>query len=212
MFKKWRNQFLLTILLMGFSTPLWAAGDRNEKLEERILIILKAYEFQPSLKIWKEMGLKRVNKTLSEIALATGAEPRLRSRAALALGDIPSDRTYVTLRGLISDKRIRVGIRRQALVSFARAFPKRSFDQIRAQLLVASKFMREASALAITYVQDVRVEALLVERLSLESEMVVRTALERAKEMRVQIRNKRRGDGSTSPQIAPLTPAQRDGL
>ena len=212
MFKQWRNQFLLTILLMGFSTPLWAAGDRNEKLEERILIILRAYEFQPSLKIWKEMGLKRVNKTLSEIALATGAEPRLRSRAALALGDIPSDRTYVTLRGLISDKRIRVGIRRQALVSFSRAFPKRSFDQIRAQLLVSSKFMREASALALTYVQDVRVDALLVDRLSRESEMVVRTALERTKEMRVQIRNKRRGDESTSPQIAPLTPAQRDGL
>lgn len=209
---KWRIQLALIIFLMGVSAPAWSAGDRNRELEDRILTVLKAYEYQPSLKIWKEMGLKRVNKTLAEIALATGAEPRLRSRAALALGDIPSDRTFVTLRALLSERRNRVGIRRQALVSFARAFPKRSFNQVKAQLLGESKFMREAAALAMTYVQDVRVDAFLVERLSLESQIVVRTAIERARKMREQRRVKRIGDGSTVPEIAPLTPAQRDGL
>ena len=212
MFSRWTVGLALAAFFMFVAPTLSSAAERNTKFEEKILTILKAYEFQPSLKIWKEMGLEPVNKTLAEIALATGADPRLRSRATLALGDIPSERTYVTLRALLGEKRTKLAIRRQALVSLARAFPERSFEQIRGKLLDASKFMREAAALAMTYVQDVRVEALLVERLSLEKEIVVRTALERAKKMRLQIRSKRMGVGSKAPQIAPLTPAQRDGL
>jgi hypothetical protein len=212
MMKMWKCQVLCLALLLGSHTSLFAAGDRDRAEQDRIITILKAYEFQPSLKIWNEMGLERVNKTLAEISLASGAEPRLRRRAILALGDIPSDRTFVTLRAVLGSRQSSLGLKRQALVSFAHAFPKKSFEQVHQELLGKSKFMREAAALALTYVQDVRVDTLVLERISLDSEMVVRTALERTKEMRLRMKSKPSSKTYRAPSISPLTPAQRDGL
>ncbi|MBR57879.1 MAG: hypothetical protein CMH54_07445 [Myxococcales bacterium] len=189
--KQWFSATLIGVLLViGLSFSTASAQTDKKAVQERVMMVLKAYEYKTNPELWKRWGLETVNDILSEIALDISRKTRLRTRAALALSEIPTDRTKKTLRALISRKETPRGVRRQALYSMAIAFPDSAFVPLRDQLREGDVHIREAAALALVHVRDKSVELLLGYYLQHEKNMTVRAAVERALKMRSKLQKK----------------------
>jgi len=200
--------FVLTLALpisSAFGTP------PDPVLRMRVLQVIQAPEYQPAPKIWKNLGIEAVNNLLAELALDSKSVAVLRRRAALALGEFSSPRTEATLRALIGDDLVPMGIRRQAMMSLGNAFPAKALDTLQPRMLTGNIHLREAAILATIPLRDRRVAPLLQDRLEREKEIVVRVAVERAIKER-RLRKKRAQRKKADPLLTPLRPDQRDGL
>ncbi len=199
------------ILFISLSSSVATAQVDKKVLRGRIMTVLKAYEYKPNPELWKRWGLETVNDILSEIALDVSLKSRLRARAVLALSEIPTERTKITLRSAISRKQTPLAVRRQALYSLAIAFPKTSFGLLKDQLLEGDVHIREAAALALIQVRDPRVDLLLRDRLEREKNLTVRTAMDRSLKVRARLR-KKENPSSDSNTDSLIRPDQRDKL
>ena len=201
----------LLVLSFGFSFGTAYATPIDKTLRYRVLQIIQAPEYKPAPKIWKNLGIGPVNNLLAELALDAKSVAVLRRRATLALAEFPTSRTEATLRALIGDDLVPMGVRRQAMMSLSNAFPTKSLDTLQPRMLTGHIHLREAAILATIPMRDRRVEPLLQDRLEREKEIVVRTAVERAIKER-RIRRERAERKKKQPVLTPLRPDQRDGL
>jgi uncharacterized protein (UPF0147 family) len=202
---------LILILGILFIVPAANAEPPDQALRRRVVTVLKAFEYRPSPKLWKRWGNSKVNDVLAELALDTRVAPSIRRRATMSLAQLPSTRTRSTLGSLISDKKTPMGIRRQALYSYAYAYPRKSISDIEHHLVSGPEHLREAAAHAMALVRDIRVDTLLNVRLASEASITVLAAIERTRKIRRRRASKDRVN-HFGPSLPGLTPANRDKL
>lgn len=202
-----------SLLVLTLALPLSSAHGTpiDAGLRIKVLQVIQAPEYQPAPKVWKKLGVAAVNNLLAELALDAKSIVVLRRRAALALAEFSSPRTEATLRALIGDDLVPMGIRRQAMMSLGNAFPTKALDTLQPRMLTGNVHLREAAVLATIPLRDRRVEPLLQDRLERETEIVVRAAVERAIKER-RLRKERAQRKKADPVLTPLRPDQRDGL
>ncbi len=199
------------LLALLCAAPAARAGSAEDDLKRRVMVVLRAHEYRPAGKLWRRWGPVKVTEILTEIALDAKAPPQVRGRAALALGELPSDRSQETLTVLIGNPKVPMGVRRQALMAYARGFPKKAAAEVRSRLLKGPALLREAAALATVTLKDPQIETMLRQSRDADPDIRVRAAIERALKERKALARAREKKLPGAP-VAPVRPDQRDHL
>ena len=202
---------LPVLLALLCAVPAARAGTADDDLKRRVMVVLRAHEYRPAGKLWRRWGPVQVREILTEVALDAKSPPQVRGRAALALGELPSDRSQETLSALIGNPKVPMGVRRQALLAFARGFPKKAAAEVRSRLLKGPAPLREAAALATIALDDPQIEVMLRQSRDADPDIRVRAAIERALKERAALARARERKLPSAP-LAPLRPDQRDHL
>lgn len=182
------TQLLLTSVLVGALCVALAAPSaqaRTERSQEKSLVtLLQAFEFVPDRESLDRVG-PSVNKLLVKIAGHPKYRPSLRNRALMALALYPSARTRDYLPSLFYDKTLsetRHGLllRRQAIISFGKAFEDGAVDDLMPLGEDTDSQIREAWAHAMGETASMRALNALEAKIEHEDELHVRLAIDRA--------------------------------
>ena len=202
---------LLLLLALLVAAPAARADSAEDDLRRRVLVVLGAHEYRPARKLWLRWGPVKVTEILADIALNPKRPPSIRGRAVLALGELPTERSKETLTTMVGNPTVPIGVRRQALIAYARGFPKQAAQEVRARLLKGPALMREAAALATIPLLDPHIEQMLRRIHAADPDIRVRAAIERALKKRAERARAKEKKTPNSP-IAPVRPDQRDHL
>jgi hypothetical protein len=187
--------------VLGISTVCWAQ-EAQEEVHRRVIVrLLDAQRGFPTAKQFLKSGTAAdTNRIVSHIAGNKYEKHRFRLNAIRALEYFPTKRTRIVLMDLLYAKQQKAAYKRACMRALARAFGPPMYYELVPFLKEADPRVRGGAALAISEIDDMRVEGILSNHLGHEKNITVRVEIEkgiarvkdRAQKKRMQLLKKTR--------------------
>ena len=182
-----RYSTYLLFVSLCLSAP---ARGEEPSTKDRVLELLKGYEYEPGKSDWDEIGPEAAS-VLMDIASDSGQIKIVRARALLALGFFPQDKVRIFIVDLLSLDEQDEMLVRKGLYALASGFGKDSLGDFALFMGHANDDVREAAARAVGKIVSWKSLKLLKKRVKVEkNERVLEVVKDQIRNLKQKLKKK----------------------